>query len=101
MGHLRAQSYRAVTRPTSIRRDPEDRPHDALRRWSDELTGILGATRRVTDPRPPEPVDQHTRTLERWEQGRSKPNEQAAALIWLVLKYPDTFDRLESLGVPA
>ena len=23
------------------------------------------------------------RTLERWEQGRSKPNEQAAALIWL------------------
>ena len=24
------------------------------------------------------------RTLERWEQGRSKPNDQAAALIWLV-----------------
>jgi putative transcriptional regulator len=37
------------------------------------------------------------RTLERWEQGRSKPNEQAAALIWLVRKYPDTLDRLESL----
>ena len=28
------------------------------------------------------------RTLERWEQGRSKPNEQAAALIRLVRKYP-------------
>ena len=28
------------------------------------------------------------RTLERWEQGRSKPNEQAAALIWLVRTYP-------------
>jgi putative transcriptional regulator len=28
------------------------------------------------------------RTLERWEQSRSKPNEQAAALIWLVRKYP-------------
>lgn len=41
------------------------------------------------------------RTLERWEQGRSKPNEQAAALIWLVRKYPDTLDRLESLSVPA
>jgi putative transcriptional regulator len=41
------------------------------------------------------------RTLERWEQGRSKPNEQAAALIWLVLKYPDTLERLESLSVPA
>jgi putative transcriptional regulator len=37
------------------------------------------------------------RTLERWEQGRSKPNEQAAALIWLVRKYPDTLERLESL----
>ncbi len=41
------------------------------------------------------------RTLERWEQGRSTPNEQAAVLLWLVRKYPDTLDRLESLGVPA
>ena len=41
------------------------------------------------------------RTLERWEQGRSKPNEQAAALIWLVRKYPDTLDRLGSLSVSA
>jgi putative transcriptional regulator len=41
------------------------------------------------------------RTLERWEQGRSKPNEQAAALIWLVRKYPDTLDRLKSLGASA
>ena len=41
------------------------------------------------------------RTLERWEQGRSKPNEQAAALIWLVRKYPDTLARLESLSIPA
>jgi putative transcriptional regulator len=41
------------------------------------------------------------RTLERWEQGRSKPNEQAIALIWLVRKFPDTLERLESLSVPA
>jgi putative transcriptional regulator len=41
------------------------------------------------------------RTLERWEQGRSKPNKQAAALLWLVRKYPDTLERLESLRVPA
>jgi putative transcriptional regulator len=41
------------------------------------------------------------RTLERWEQGRSKPNGQAAALIWLVRKYPDTLERLESLSIPA
>ena len=38
------------------------------------------------------------RTLERWEQGRSKPNDQAAALILLVRRYPDTLSRLESLA---
>jgi putative transcriptional regulator len=38
------------------------------------------------------------RTLERWEQGRSKPNDQAAALILLVRRYPDTLDRLERLA---
>lgn len=41
------------------------------------------------------------RTLERWEQGRSRPNEQAAVLIRLVRKYPDTLQRLESLSVSA
>jgi putative transcriptional regulator len=41
------------------------------------------------------------RTLERWEQGRSRPNEQASALIRLVRKYSDTLERLESLSVPA
>jgi putative transcriptional regulator len=38
------------------------------------------------------------RTLERWEQGRSKPNDQATALIWLVRRYPDTLERLASLS---
>lgn len=38
------------------------------------------------------------RTLERWEQGRSRPNEQAAALLWLVRRYPDTLRRLESIS---
>ena len=38
------------------------------------------------------------RTLERWEQGRSKPNDQAAALILLVRKYPDTLSRLDTLA---
>jgi putative transcriptional regulator len=41
------------------------------------------------------------RTLERWEQGRSRPNEQAATLIWLVRKFPDTLARLESLAASA
>jgi putative transcriptional regulator len=39
------------------------------------------------------------RTLEKWEQGRSKPNPQAAALVLLVRKYPDTLERLERVAV--
>lgn len=37
------------------------------------------------------------RTLEGWEQGRSKPPHAAAALILMTRKYPDTLDRLASL----
>jgi putative transcriptional regulator len=37
------------------------------------------------------------RTLERWEQGRSKPNDQAAVLLWLLRVFPDTIERLERL----
>lgn len=36
----------------------------------------------------------NARTLENWEQGRARPNAQAALLIRLVEKYPDTVDRL-------
>lgn len=35
------------------------------------------------------------RTLQRWEQGQSKPNEQATALLLLVDRFPDTLDRLD------
>ena len=38
------------------------------------------------------------RTLEKWEQGRAKPNPQAAALVLLVRKYPDTIHRLDSVA---
>ena len=38
-----------------------------------------------------------TRTLENWEQGRSKPNAQASALILMVRKYPDTLEKLRTL----
>lgn len=37
------------------------------------------------------------RTLENWEQGRAKPNAQAALLIRLVKQYPDTVERLATL----
>jgi putative transcriptional regulator len=39
----------------------------------------------------------NVRTLENWEQGRAKPNAQAALLINLVKHYPDTVQRLASL----
>ena len=39
----------------------------------------------------------NVRTLENWEQGRAKPNAQAALLISLVERYPDTVQRLASL----
>jgi len=38
------------------------------------------------------------RTLEKWEQGRAKPNPQAATLVLLVRRYPDTMKRLEELA---
>ena len=39
----------------------------------------------------------NVRTLENWEQGRAKPNAQAALLINLVKHYPDTVERLASI----
>lgn len=38
-----------------------------------------------------------TRTLENWEQGRARPNAQAAALIMMVRQFPDTLEKLSSL----
>jgi putative transcriptional regulator len=38
------------------------------------------------------------RTLEKWEQGRAKLNPQAAALVLLVRKYPDTLARLDEVA---
>ncbi len=39
----------------------------------------------------------NVRTLENWEQGRAKPNAQAALLINLVMRYPDTVQRLATI----
>lgn len=39
----------------------------------------------------------NVRTLENWEQGRAKPNAQAALLINLVKRYPDTVQRLAAI----
>ncbi|HQC99303.1 MAG TPA: transcriptional regulator [Aquabacterium sp.] len=39
----------------------------------------------------------NARTLENWEQGRAKPNAQAALLLRLVEKFPDTVQRLAAV----
>jgi putative transcriptional regulator len=39
----------------------------------------------------------NVRTLENWEQGRARPNAQAALLINLVKRYPDTVERLANI----
>jgi putative transcriptional regulator len=40
------------------------------------------------------------KTLEKWEQGRGRPNPQAAALVLLVRKYPDTPHSSAWIGLP-
>jgi len=40
------------------------------------------------------------RTLEKWEQGRAKPNSQAAVLLLLVRHFPDTLERLRRIANP-
>lgn len=37
------------------------------------------------------------RTLENWEQGRSKPNPQASILLKLVQKHPELLDEIAAL----
>ena len=39
----------------------------------------------------------NVRTLENWEQGRARPNAQAALLISMVKRFPDTVERLAAL----
>ena len=38
-----------------------------------------------------------TRTLEKWELGTSRPNEQATTLLALTDQYPDMFERLQRI----
>src|SRR5438132_988344 len=40
------------------------------------------------------------RTLEKWEQGRCKPNAHASALLLLVRHFPDTLERLRRIAKP-
>jgi putative transcriptional regulator len=39
----------------------------------------------------------NVQTFENWEQGRAKPNAQAALLIRMVQRFPDTVRRLAEI----
>ena len=76
------------THPVEIKPAPEVSPKELVRvRESLNLSQALFAVYLRTN----------VRTLENWEQGRAKPNAQAALLINLVKRYPDTVQRLAAI----
>jgi putative transcriptional regulator len=73
------------THAVTFKPPPDVSPSELVRvRKQLRLSSALFATCLRTNPR----------TLENWEQGRAKPNAQAALLIGLVRKYPDMVARL-------
>ena len=76
------------THAVAFKPAPELKPAALVRmRKRLHLSRALFATYLRTNPR----------TLENWEQGRAKPNAQAALLISLVNRYPDTVQRLAAI----
>jgi len=76
------------TQTVEIKPAPEVSPRELVRvRESLNLSQALFAVYLRTN----------VRTLENWEQGRAKPNAQAALLINLVKRYPDTVQRLAAI----
>ena len=71
-------------------------PMPAAEVSADELIALrerLNVSRAVLAAR----LRTNLRTLENWEQGRAKPNAQAALLIRLVARDPETMERLVTL----
>lgn len=111
---------RKAGRPASRKRDLFAELDEGLRALADERQGkrtlkthavVLRATPRIT-PRQLVALREelnlsralfaaylrtNVRTLENWEQGRAKPNAQAALLLRLVERYPDTVQRLAAV----
>jgi putative transcriptional regulator len=67
---------------------PEVDPAD-LRKLREDLNLSRAVFARVIRTNP--------RTVESWEQGRSKPNPHAALLIKLVEKFPETLEHLRAV----
>lgn len=57
-----------------------------LQNWSTLNAAALGATTTV-----------QAKTIANWEQGRSKPNAQAAILLKLIDRFPELLDEIATL----
>lgn len=88
---LKAQRMRKTTLRTHSVAVPE--PADVTATELLALRERLNVSRAVLAAR----LRTNPRTLESWEQGRAKPNAQAALLIRLVARYPETMDRLAAV----
>lgn len=78
---LRTHTFKAKPAPTLTARELT-----SLRKQLNLSRGVLAGYLRT-----------NVRTLENWEQGRAKPNAQAALLIRLVQRFPDTVHRLAEI----
>ncbi len=82
-GKITLRTFKVQSKPA-----PDLSPQDVLRvREQLHLSRPVFASYLRTNPR----------TLENWEQGRAKPNAQAALLIRMVAQFPDMVKRLEAL----
>jgi putative transcriptional regulator len=70
--------------PDAVQVSPEE--IKAVRESTHSSQAVMAARLRV-----------NKRTYENWEQGKAKPNAQAAVLIKLVEKHPETLALLEEL----
>ena len=88
LAHARQGKRTLRTHAIEFRPAPEISPRDLVRvRQNLRLSRALFAVYLRTN----------VRTLENWEQGRAKPNAQAALLISLVKRYPDTVGRIAAI----
>lgn len=90
-GALKAQREGKVTLRTFIM---EDKPPPSI-----SAEEVVQARERLHVSRPvfARYLRTNPRTLENWEQGRAKPNAQAALLIRMVAKHPDIVKYLEAV----
>ena len=91
-----AEGFEALAEQRAGRRTL--RTHEVVVRPAPEVTAaeLIALRERLNLSRPllARYLRINPRTLENWEQGRARPNAQAALLIRLVERYPDTVERL-------